>query len=275
MRVGPPRDRRPHASRVAWALTAALVTAPFGSVPSASAQPRPTPTASDRALLQRGIDAYDVGDYQTALRAFQDAFLALRDPTILLNVGAASERLDRYEEALRAYRLYLERIPNAPDRARVEGRIRQLQALLATPLLPRPEPSAAPSAAPSARPPAVPPPVVEAPRRPWWPWLLVGGGALVAGSSVVPFLLEANPNADPNVRSEEQYNAAIRRGDANRVVGYALLGAGGALAVTGLILGLALPARSANGRRARGAGTVEPMASVSEQGFVAGGAGEF
>lgn len=81
-----------------------------------------------RAEFLRGRHAYDAGDYATALDAFQRALELTQRPTLHYNVGLAHDRLRHDEQALQSYRLFLELVPEAPERAQVEGRVSALEA---------------------------------------------------------------------------------------------------------------------------------------------------
>jgi tetratricopeptide (TPR) repeat protein len=72
--------------------------------------------------------AYEVGDYETAIREFADAYKLKDDPTILFNLGQAHRLAGHKLEALRAYRNYLNRVPNAANRDEVKQLIEALTA---------------------------------------------------------------------------------------------------------------------------------------------------
>src|SRR5262249_51734692 len=78
-----------------------------------------------------GVQHYDLGEYAAALAAFKDAYRNYESPSLLYNIGQCHRRLHEKAEALRAYRMYLNEVPNAPDRRSVESQIRELEAEIA------------------------------------------------------------------------------------------------------------------------------------------------
>ena len=70
----------------------------------------PSPTLA--GPLQEGVEAYDRGEYETALNRFIDAQLDAPDrPDILYNIGNAYYKLGDYEAALTHYKQALEKDP--------------------------------------------------------------------------------------------------------------------------------------------------------------------
>src|SRR5262245_22970381 len=73
-----------------------------------------------RDHYRKGTSAYEVGDYDEAIREFAAAYKLKSDPVILFNLGQSHRLAGHSEDALRSYRVYLSRVPNAPNRAEVE-----------------------------------------------------------------------------------------------------------------------------------------------------------
>jgi tetratricopeptide (TPR) repeat protein len=98
----------------------------------------PTETAEEEPRedpqLQRAMESYSLGKqaynaarYDDALGHFQEAATRYASPDFQYNIGLCYERLNKPEEAIRAYRTYLRAKPSADDRANVEDRIFQLE----------------------------------------------------------------------------------------------------------------------------------------------------
>ena len=180
----------------------------------------------DTEVAKRHFDSasafYDAHDYVRALREFQEARIAKPLPALDFNIARCLDRLERYEEAIAAYKRFGIATPNASEvgearerievlRARLEAK-RQLDAGSAPNSLPPPplpssaspsvespvtEKGAAPVLSPVARMVQLPPEqVVEEsapPRntggtakpiyRRWWFWTVIGG-VVVAGAAV-------------------------------------------------------------------------------------------
>ncbi|MDP3278388.1 MAG: tetratricopeptide repeat protein [Deltaproteobacteria bacterium] len=230
-------------------LLASLVAVTLiGAVaPSAQAQTRPpaaSPTAEVRELFRRGTAAFDARDFETALRSYQSAYIASEQPEFLLNIASCFEQLNRLPDARASLQRYLDTAQNIPDRARLEARIRELDARIQGTAVVTP---------PVVTPPVVTPPVVTPPRvappppaAPAWPWVLVGvGGAMMAGA-IIPLVLTPDPShcmgqaAGSPSCTEHTYLDQLGRANTYPAIGATLLGVGGALAITGLITAIVL-----------------------------------
>lgn len=163
---------------IALALT--LLLAPLTAAAQTS---DPARDAEGRQHFQAGRDAFARGDFAGAATEFERAYALSRRPQLLYNIGRAYQEQLRWEDAHRSFQHYLDAIPDAPDRAEVEGRLRVINQELNRPAAPPPPPP--------------PPPVVvvqgptvtpDAP-RPWrtvfWvagaTTVLVGAGTLAVG----------------------------------------------------------------------------------------------
>lgn len=120
-----------------------LAVAALLALPSvASAQTPPTPPTpppdahqSDdqaaRLLYDRGAEALQAGDYQTALDRFQQAYDLSHRAVLLYNIGTTLDRLRRDRDALAAFQQFLEDVPDHPRRAEVQARVTALSAAIA------------------------------------------------------------------------------------------------------------------------------------------------
>jgi hypothetical protein len=80
-----------------------------------------------RELFEKGRGAWDEGRFREAWEYWHHSYRLSRRPELLYNVGQAADRLRMDREALEAFRLYLEKNPNASNRKEVENRIRILE----------------------------------------------------------------------------------------------------------------------------------------------------
>jgi tetratricopeptide (TPR) repeat protein len=115
--------------------------------------------ATAREHNERAAALYDLGRFEEAARAYEEAFRATPDPALLFNLGQAYRFARDYEHAILAYRGYLRRMPRATNRAEVEARIAELQSMLEQ------QRRAAEIKPPPPQPPP-PPPVVKVTRTP-------------------------------------------------------------------------------------------------------------
>lgn len=73
-----------------------------------------------------GVVAYDGGQYDVALRYFQQSHALSHSPALYFNMAACEEKTDHFSAASLLLRQYLLERPNASDRAEVERRIQSL-----------------------------------------------------------------------------------------------------------------------------------------------------
>jgi tetratricopeptide (TPR) repeat protein len=98
----------------------------------------PTPGAAEesgavkraRQLFDKGAAAYDLGHYYEAIEIFSETDRLYPNPQLAFNIAKAYDNLGSKSGSLRYYRDYLRRSPDAPDRAAVEARVRQLETAL-------------------------------------------------------------------------------------------------------------------------------------------------
>jgi len=142
---------------------------------TAHAQLTPQQKQEARQHYEKATRAYDVGKYQEAIEEYQKAYEIGADPPMLYNIAQAYRLSDQPAEALRMYRRYLQRAPNAKNREDVEHKIADLEKLLedrkkATAAPPPAQPPPAPVIVPPISPaPVLPPPASTASTPPLAP----------------------------------------------------------------------------------------------------------
>lgn len=110
-----------------WVLVLSIVLA-FGPTPL-WAQTRSFDELSTEQKQQLAdlIDSakrdYDVGNFERSLEGFQRAYDIYPHPDILYRMGLCYERLGEDAAAVRHYREFLEKVPDAPERPRIEKTI--------------------------------------------------------------------------------------------------------------------------------------------------------
>ena len=172
-------------ARVAGGIVAAVVISCLAAgVAAAAGETGETveDSAHARALFNTGQKQFDVGDFEGALKSFQEAYVASPLPELLFNVGQCQRMLRRHQAAAHSYRRFLELSPQALNRAAVEQYLAE-------------EEEAARREAQDRDGRSVGPPVAggspEAQSRSsggsrWWIWAVVGGAvaAIVVGVGV-------------------------------------------------------------------------------------------
>lgn len=184
-----------------------------------------------REAYKAGSRYFEIGDYKSALDRFKEAYLSFEDAAILFNIAQCQRLLGQKQEALRSYRIYLQKQPDGPNHAEIENIVATLEEAI------RKDEAAAtmpPTGVESARggatqgsaaeppgtapPPGTPPPPAattpppaaaanagapaEAPRdrtplyKKWWLWAAVGGVVVVGVAVGVGVGVAANSHPD-------------------------------------------------------------------------------
>jgi tetratricopeptide (TPR) repeat protein len=79
---------------------------------------------------RQGVDAYNVGNFHVAVDYFLEADQLAPNAALSFNIARAYEKMNDVAAALRWYRDYLRRAPEAPDRVAVDGTIHALESRL-------------------------------------------------------------------------------------------------------------------------------------------------
>lgn len=111
-------------SRPRLLLLLTLVFALFGATVAIA---QPDPRVEARAHYQAGVAKYNAAQYDEAVAEFRAAEQLAPSPMNDYNIGLALDRKGDAAGAIAAYRAYLDRSPNAANRADVEGAIAKLK----------------------------------------------------------------------------------------------------------------------------------------------------
>lgn len=101
-------------------LTAALVAFTVGSA-------RADDVEAARQHFVQGTKNFDLGLYDKAIAEYMAAYDAKPDPALLYNIAQAHKLAGHPGEALRFYKTYLSRVPEAPNADEVRAKIAELQ----------------------------------------------------------------------------------------------------------------------------------------------------
>jgi tetratricopeptide (TPR) repeat protein len=155
--------------------------------------------AEDKAKARQAFESatrhYDLTEYREALTAFKEAYRNYPDPSFLFNIGQCHRQLGEKEQAIKFFRNYLSKVPNAPNREAVRSVIAHLEQLSeqerrtkSSPPLGTIQPNeATPANTPPTAPltvttPSQPPPARTPIYKKWWLWTAVG--VVAAGAAV-------------------------------------------------------------------------------------------
>ena len=230
--------------------------------PSHAAAAQLTQTQKDEVKLhyQRATRAYDLQKYNEAIEEYQKAYEISGDPPMLYNIGQAYRLADQPAEAVRYYRRFLQRMPNARNREDVERKIADQEKLIeerrkaaanVTPPPPPPPPKSPPIV--EIKPPVAPPPPPRAePQPPVVPpeppsharavvgWSLIAAGVIADGVAIYEGY-RAKQKGDELTRASMAGNVVfdpqIEEDGKNANIAAIALGIGGtAVAIAGAIV---------------------------------------
>ena len=107
------RTRRPRLPGPALLGRAALCLVLTMALGIRAAHAQDADTARAREYFKEGVTAYDLGKYDEAIVAFEQAYRAKDDPVFLYNIAQSHRLAQRFPEAVRFYKNYLRRAPHA------------------------------------------------------------------------------------------------------------------------------------------------------------------
>lgn len=122
---------------LALMLVAATTNAyaqPAGEPKPAVSPPQPPPgdakKAEAKALYDKGLSHYNLGEFDLAIKAFRESYAISQAPGLLFNIAQAFRLKKDYEQAVYFYTTYLRLKPDAPNRADVEARLQEMEAAI-------------------------------------------------------------------------------------------------------------------------------------------------
>lgn len=101
-----------------------------GSVAAAQDASDDASRAQARKHFQEGTKAFDLGHFEEAIRDYEAAYRLRDDPVLLYNLAQAHRLAGHNGDALRLYKVYLNRLPKATNRAEVLTKIAALDELV-------------------------------------------------------------------------------------------------------------------------------------------------
>lgn len=103
--------------RGAWVQAPLLLALLVSAAPARAAEPSETAKAHARALFDRGQRYFDLGQFDKARQLYEEAYKAMPLAGFLFNIAQCHRKLGHHDKALRNYRAYLEKRPDADNRA--------------------------------------------------------------------------------------------------------------------------------------------------------------
>ncbi|NIU67587.1 MAG: hypothetical protein GWN73_20030, partial [Actinobacteria bacterium] len=84
-----------------------------------------------RHHYESGRSYYEQLRYDEAAREFEEAYRLSGRSHLLKNVAVSHQHAQAWQDAIEAFELYLEEVPDAEDRAEIEERVARLRELAA------------------------------------------------------------------------------------------------------------------------------------------------
>lgn len=227
---------------------------PTKSYADCGREPTDAEVAAAKGAFQAGNASFNEADYARALDYWEDAYR--RDCTanpLLLNLARAYELAGRKRQAVVALQTFLAREPGSGEKDQINRRVEVLKKKIAEEdaAAAVPPPTSNPDKLPNAGPVLPPPPGKASPaaKRSAWPWVVMGGGAMIAIVGTLGYVSNSkkvsdsakqcdNPNTKTIVEGRDRCydTGAVKRGNDARAgvtssaviagVGVAALGAG-------------------------------------------------
>jgi len=109
-----------------------FVLVAFTSAAALAQGPSPKPGGVDpgvesKRLYNEGTQAYNLGEFGRAVDLFKQAYKVKPDPVFLFNIAQSLRLNNQYGEAAFFYKSFLRNMPQAPNKAEVEGRIKEME----------------------------------------------------------------------------------------------------------------------------------------------------
>src|SRR5262244_243843 len=112
-----------------WVFLSTLIGGPAGAQTTLSPGASSTSARDEaRAHFTIGESRFKAGDYRGAISEFRAADRLVPSPILTYNVALCYEKLGDNGQAVALYKQYLDRRPDAPNRAQVEQRLGALAA---------------------------------------------------------------------------------------------------------------------------------------------------
>jgi tetratricopeptide (TPR) repeat protein len=233
-------------------LYVAVVCAALSLSSLAYAQSKPAiPPADDveaaKAHFAAGSAYYDQANYADAVKEFNEAYRLSHRSDLLYNIAVCYERLQQYDNAIKALQQYLIDKPEAKDKVTIQTRISNLEkqrdAMPPRPVEPPPQP-VAPPPQPQVAPQQPAQPMQLERKRNWWvPGTIVGSAGLVVLATALGTGLTAQAYYDDlkmkcqnNVCTDPKLATERDTGQVLALTTDILLGVGAAATLTGVII---------------------------------------
>jgi tetratricopeptide (TPR) repeat protein len=199
-----------------------------------------------REHYRKATNGFELGNFEESIREYAEAYRLKSDPAILYNLGQANRLANHPAEALHFYRMYLSKVPDAPNRSEIESKIDTLGHELEQQRRAREAAAAAqaaPLTAPASTPPLVPVRKLAEPAPPGKAKEVsgiavgvVGVGLLDAGIAFGVLASNAGSDLTRQAKAGSFSYSDQQNGKRDQLLEPIFLAIGGAALVTGVVL---------------------------------------
>jgi tetratricopeptide (TPR) repeat protein len=205
----------------------------LGAVAHADEEPE---KARGKAIWNEGVTLYNLGEFDEAIKKFEDAYRVYANPNILFNLGQAHRQKKDYDAAIFNFRAYLRLKPQATNRGVVEELITELEGLIAA----QQQSGQKPPVNVEQPPPPAPPPAPPVEPRRWYEdqigWGLAGVGLVAAGVGVALLVHGGSQASDAQATTDQQQAIDLNESArSSRRIGGIVAGVGAALIAGGVV----------------------------------------
>jgi tetratricopeptide (TPR) repeat protein len=206
--------------RMRPSLCALWIMLLFSGLCGNRADAKPTTNELAKAHFELGRAQYNHGDYEGALREFDESFKLQAAPLLLYNAGLAARKAGHDAIALKRFEDYLQRAPeDAAERVETQRYVDELRATVpagepapTTPPMETAPAVPAVTVAPAVAPLAVAPTTHKPVYKQWWLWTAVGV-VVAAGVGVgVGLALSQGDNFKPTLPEASLTSVTVRLG---------------------------------------------------------------
>jgi tetratricopeptide (TPR) repeat protein len=203
-------------------------------IPTTSAQPDPPEKVRALELFAQSDELYKQGQFEQAADLLREAYDLYPEPLLLYNLARALEGVGDVDGAITQYERYLATATTIDDRGAIERRVATLKAQRAAAQTVTTEPTP-PTSPPIDTSPSTEP--TSGPRK--LPWIIAGGGALVAGTGVVfGFMAKSKHDAAVDEPVQAEAERLQNKAESYATISNVLLIGGGAIAIGGIVWGV-------------------------------------
>src|SRR5690349_15258428 len=108
-------------------LLCTLLVGSVSAAPAKTKKQQKEQKEEAQRLYGEGTKAYNLGDFAKAIENYKAAYNVLPEPVFLYNIAQAYRLANDLPQAVFFYKSFLRNMPDAPNRAEVEARVKEIE----------------------------------------------------------------------------------------------------------------------------------------------------